>query len=172
MKLSEGCFCFIENQFFIDFPDEKLMKNKTETNEFLNGRPFFFSFRDEKNTDIIWFIPISSKVNKYERIFQKKMNKYNQCFTIQFADVLETKKVFLIQNMFPSIEKYIQEIYTDSKTSSVISIDSEIEDQIIKLSKKVLRMHKHNVHIIFPNVLEIERKLIEELQRNKHEDLN
>lgn len=148
------------------------MKNKTEENEYFNGRPFFFSFRDESNADIIWFIPISSNVNKYEQIFQKKMEKYNQCFTIQFANILETKRVFLIQNMFPSTEKYIQGLYTDNKTSSIIAIDPEIEKRIIKLSKRVLRMHKHNIHIIFPDILEIERKLTEELQKRKSEDLN
>ena len=35
----------------------------------------YFCFKSKKNEKIIWFIPISTKVNKYKKIYENKIKK-------------------------------------------------------------------------------------------------
>ena len=36
-----------------------------------NKRPCYFCFRDRKNKDIIWFVPISTKYENYKKLLKK-----------------------------------------------------------------------------------------------------
>ena len=61
MKVENGKFYFIKDEFFDIFKGYKLMDNKENGNK----RPCYFCFRDRKDKDIVWFVPISTK---YENI--------------------------------------------------------------------------------------------------------
>ena len=65
MKVENGKFYFIKDEFFDIFKDYKLMQNKESGNK----RPCYFCFNDPENEKIIWFVPISSKVEKYKVIY-------------------------------------------------------------------------------------------------------
>ena len=55
--------------FFFDIMDDpELMKNKENGNK----RPCYYCFKSEKYDDIIWFVPVSTKVEKYQKIYNKK----------------------------------------------------------------------------------------------------
>ena len=41
-----------------------------------HSRPTYFTIK-EKN--ILWFIPLSSKISKYQTIIDKKIKKYGNC---------------------------------------------------------------------------------------------
>lgn len=62
------------------------------------------------NNEIMWFIPMSSKINKYKSIVEDKMKKYKKCDTIVIGNYKGRDHAFLIQNMFPIIPKYIDHI--------------------------------------------------------------
>ena len=68
MKVENGKFYFIKDEFFDIFKDYKLMQNKENGNK----RPCYFCFNDPENKEIIWFVPISSKVDKYKVIYENK----------------------------------------------------------------------------------------------------
>ena len=108
-----GCFYFISNQFYDDFPDRGLMRNKDGMSEKYGGRPCFFAFQDSDYPDILWLIPISSKVEKYKTLQKKIIRKHKSCNTIHFCDFLGTERAFLIQNMFPVTKDYIDDIYVN-----------------------------------------------------------
>ena len=58
--------------FFFDIMDDpELMKNKENGNK----RPCYYCFKNEKYDDIIWFVPVSTKVEKYQKIYNKKVEK-------------------------------------------------------------------------------------------------
>ncbi len=122
-----GCFYFIEDSFFTRYNDCFLMGNKEKTK-----RPCYYAFLDEK-TQLYWFIPISSKINKYELIYQNKITKYGFCNTIVFGEVLGNKSAFLIQNMFPSKSEYIQDIYIHRNVK--VKISGELHKDIVKKAK-------------------------------------
>ena len=43
--------------------DKELLQNKSNGNK----RPCYFCFKDIHNNNLIWFVPISSKIEKYKR---------------------------------------------------------------------------------------------------------
>jgi hypothetical protein len=51
---------FLSDQYYRDFPDDKLMQNKDIINGMPHSRPCFFAFEDTKISDIYWVVPISS----------------------------------------------------------------------------------------------------------------
>ena len=102
MVIEDGKFYFIKDEFFNMFKDYKLMENK----ECGTKRPCYFCFRDRKNKEIIWFIPISTKYDKYKKIYDNKKLKVGNrpVYNFVFGNVLGRKTVFLIQNIFPTTE--------------------------------------------------------------------
>ena len=47
MVMNTGHFYYIDDQYFIDFPDDKLMRNKERVDGQPQDRPWFYAFRDE-----------------------------------------------------------------------------------------------------------------------------
>ena len=109
------------------------------------ARPTYFCIKNE-NTNILWFIPMSSKVEKYKKIRDSKIKKYGKCDTILIKQFLGKESVFLLQNMFPTIEKYVDHIHIiNGKEARVINqVEKEIEStfnhimKLIELGKKVV----------------------------------
>jgi len=157
--MEKGCFYFIKDNYFLEFTDPNLMKNKENGNR----RPCFFYFKDENN--IIWLIPISSKVEKFKVIYENKVKKYGYCNNIYFGEVLGVERVFLLQNMFPITEEYISEQYIYGEKP--VKIKYENEKELSKLGKKILALHKSkpNLRLIIPDVFEIEKKLKENMKK-------
>ena len=98
--MKKGHFYYINDQYFLSFPDSFLMQNEETINGQAHDRPCFYAFED-RSTGLYWMIPFSSKVNKYRIYYNNKMRKYGRCDTIAFGYVLGHEKAFLIQNMCP-----------------------------------------------------------------------
>jgi hypothetical protein len=125
---------FISEQYYIDFPDDKLMQNKETIAGKTSNRPCFFAFSDKREPKIFWLVPISSKIEKYRYEEQKKIEKYGRCTTIRFGTVLGRETAFLIQNMCPTTDKYISP-YLD-KNKQPIKIDDRIAADVVKTHTK------------------------------------
>ena len=156
-----GCFYYLRDQYFIDFPDGGLMHNKEYDSGQMHDRPCFYAFRDNSSR-LFWFIPISSKVDKYHTIYDRISARYGKCYTIVFGKVLGYEKAFLIQNMCPVSEKYIDKQYLDSLSHYPVRIDNRLEKEIRKKAKTVLAMERHGTKLLFPDVFKIEKRLLEE----------
>lgn len=154
-----GHFYYISDQYFADFPDNKLMRNKECVGGQMHDRPCFYAFLDEK-TGLYWMIPFSSQLKKYQNYYNSKIQKYGKCDTITFGDVLGYKKAFLIQNMCPVTEKYIKNEYIDRKLLLPVRINGKFEAELISKAKKVLALERKGIHLIFPDVLKIEKELL------------
>ena len=137
--MEQGQFCFIVDEFYtVHDKEHKLMKNKESLDGKEHGRPCFYAFSDKKNPSILWCVPISSQVDKYTRIYNHKLDKQKEkgvktpkCNTIRFGEVMGVKKAFLIQNMFPIIDKYIGEIYINRLTQEAVRIPQNTERDIV-----------------------------------------
>lgn len=154
-------FYFLSEQYYIDFPDENLMRNKEYIQGIERKRPCFFAFADSKQPQIYWLVPITSKVEKYKKEEQRKIQKYGVCNTIRFGQVLGREAAFLIQNMCPVIEKYMI-AYID-KNQMPIRIDQRIEKDVIKYAKKALGIYRRGSNVIFPDIQKIYTELEIEL---------
>ncbi len=142
MEIKEGYVYHIKSSYFDFINDEKLMKN----HEGNSTRPNYFCIKTENN-EIMWFIPMSSKVEKYKSIVKDKISKYNKCDTIVIGNYRGRDHAFLIQNMFPIISKYIDHI--DTVKGKAIQVPSEtrreILDKVNKIFKLKSRRNKFNI---------------------------
>lgn len=125
-------------------------------------RPCYFCFRDRKNKEIIWFIPISTKYDKYKKIYDNKKSKIGNkpVYNFVFGNVLGKKAVFLIQNIFPTVEKYIEEKYTNSNMD--VEIPKVVKDEIITIAFRVVRLAEEGVNIPFYNIMEMRETLLKD----------
>ena len=133
MKLKEGYVYHIKNTYFELVKDDKLMKN----HEGDSTRPNYFCVKME-NDNILWFIPMSSKVEKYEEIIKDKMQKYKKCDTIVIGNYRGRDNAFLIQNMFPIINKYIDHI--DTVQGKALQVPSETRKLILDKVNKIFKV--------------------------------
>ena len=105
MKVKTGYIYHIKDEFFDKINDKGLMIN----HENGKARPTYFTIKDK---DILWFIPLSSKVSKYQPIIDKKIKKYGDCRSIMIGEIANKTSVILLQNAFPTLEKYIDHVHT------------------------------------------------------------
>lgn len=159
--LKNNNFYFIKDTFFNDFPDPHLMQNKEIICGKKHDRPCFFAISDKEYKDLFWFIPISSKIEKYKAIHKRKVQRYGKCNTICFAEVLGQKRAFLIQNIFPITKEYVSGIYIDRNTLNAVTISPLDVKKIVSNAHEVLKLHARGVNIIFPDIDKIRNKLIE-----------
>ena len=157
-----GHFYFLKQEYFDDFPDPFLMSNKESIDGESHNRPCFYAFADDTHPELFWLIPVSSKVEKYQRVYDKKIAKYRHCDTIAIGNFLGDKTAFLIQNMCPATEEYISEEYVRNNIPAAIA--SNFEADIIAKARRVLALQRHGHNLIFPDVLTIEAKLIDKLK--------
>lgn len=110
-------FLFYKRFIFDVIDDSELMQNKENGNK----RPCYYCFKSKEYDSIIWFIPVSTKIDKYQKIYDKKLQKQIKLGktpsidTIVFGNVANTYSAFLIQNMFPVTEEYIESQYIKIK---------------------------------------------------------
>ena len=156
MVIEDGKFYFIKDEFFDVFKDYGLMVNKENGNK----RPCYFCFRDRKNKEIIWFVPISTKFEKYKRIYEnKKLKSENRpIYNFVFGKVLGKKAVFLIQNIFPTTEKYIEKKYTNSNID--VEIPTTERDNVIITSLRVVELAQRGINVPFYNIIEMKKILL------------
>ena len=96
-----------------------------------NYRPTFYCMRDEK-TSLLWMVPLSSRVEK--------------------------QAAFLLQNMFPTTEKYLDHIHTHN--NNPIPVKYSIQTEIITKMKRILQLHARGKKIVFPDISRLESNVI------------
>lgn len=149
---------FLE-KFFDIIDDSELMQNKENGNK----RLCYYCFKSKEYNNIIWFIPISTKIDKYQKIYNNKIQKQKQLEkkvsidTIVFGYVANTYSAFL--NMFLVTEKYIESQYMKNKVP--IKLSNKLQEEIIYKANKVLTLYNNGMKkIVFPNIDKILEKLL------------
>ena len=154
MEIKTGYIYHIKDEFFDKINDKGLMIN----HENGRARPTYFTIKDK---DILWFIPLSSKVEKYQVIIDKKNKKYGSCKSIMISEIANKKSVILIQNAFPTIEKYVKSKH--SIDGRYIRISKYIEKEIIDDFRYMLSLKKEGLNLFFTDIDKIKEKILEEL---------
>lgn len=142
MLLETGYVYHIKNEYFEFVKDDKLMKN----HENGNSRPTYFCIKNEESK-ILWFIPMSSRVEKYRKLQEEKIQKNGICDTIVIGKYRGKESVFLIQNIFPITEKYIDhiDIVRNQPVAVVEGTKKEITDKVNKIFKLKSKRNKSNI---------------------------
>ncbi len=158
-ELKAGQLFFVKDAFFDEMNEAYLKQNKTDTK-----RPHYYAFLD-KDTGLIWAIPCSSRIEKYEAIIRKRVENRKPCNHIQIIKVAGRKEAFLFQDMFPLTIDYIDSIYAN-QTGFIEIRDPKKIEELEKNARSILRLIRHGIKFTptQPDVLGIERKLLEAKQ--------
>ena len=157
MEIKTGYIYHIKDEFFDKINDKGLMIN----HENGRARPTYFTIKDK---DILWFIPLSSKVEKYQIIIDKKIKKYGNCRSIMISEIANKPSVILIQNAFPILEKYIDHPHmVDGKPLKVIDT---LKEEILNNFKYLMELKKSGRNLFFPDIDRIKEIMLDELKNN------
>ncbi len=154
MKVQTGYIYHIKDKFFDVVNDEGLMIN----HENCKTRPTYFTIRDN---DILWFIPLSSKVQKYQPIIDKKIKKYGSCKSILIGQIANRKSAILLQNAFPTLEKYIDHVHTIN--GAPVRVADNLKDKILENFNSMLAMKKEGINLFFADIDTLKQKMLNEL---------
>ena len=99
-------------------------------------------------------VPISSQIEKYQTLFNEKNKRYNGNFDgIRFGYVNGQKRAFLIQNMCPIIERYIDSEYKIENNTVAVTVNKQFAKEINAVVRKVLRLYyDKNVKIVLTDL--------------------
>ena len=155
MKVQTGYLYHIKDEFFDRINNKGLMIN----HENGHSRPSYLAIKDD---DILWFIPLSTKIEKYRTIIEKKEKKYGSCKTILIKKIAGREQAILIQNAFPTLEKYIQSRHTvDGK---IVKVASAVEREIINDFQYMLSLKANGLNLFFTDIDKIKEIMLKELK--------
>lgn len=157
MEIKTGYIYHIKDKYFDKVNDRGLMIN----HESGHTRPTYFTIKDR---EILWFIPLSSKVEKYETIVDNKNKKIGSCKTIMIRKIAGKKSVILLQNAFPILEKYIDHPHIiNGKPLKVID---SLKEEILDNFKYMMSMKKSGRNLFFTDIDKIRDIMLDELNNN------
>ncbi len=157
MEIKTGYLYHIKDEYFDVVNDENLMTNHERGKK----RPTYFTIKDK---DMLWFIPLSNKVDKYKKIVDRKMKRYGRCDTILIRDILGKASVVLLQNAFPTLEKYIDHAHLldNGKPAKVVE---SLKDEILQKFEYLLKLKSRGVNLFFTDIDSIKEKMLKELEK-------
>lgn len=157
MRIQTGYLYHIKDEFFDVVNDENLMTNHERGKK----RPTYFTIKDK---EILWFIPISSKVEKYRKLIDKKLKKYGVCKTILIRQIMGEDAAILIQNAFPTLEKYIDHVHTHNGAPA--KVPTHLREEILTNFKDLMELKRKGHNLFFTDIDKI-REQMEEENKNK-----
>lgn len=130
MEILTGILYFVSDRFFAKIKDPYLKINYEHTK-----RPHYFALKDSQ-TGLYWLVPCSSKVEKFERLIQKKKAQHKPTDAVKIIKIFDRKTVLLFQDMFPITTKYIDEPYI--KGGQIVRVaDPRLIHELEKTPKKI-----------------------------------
>ena len=148
MKIETGYLYHIKDDFFEKINDKNLMINHDKG----HSRPSYLAIKDN---DVLWFVPLSTKIDKYQREIDKKIKKYGKCKTILIKEIAGVKEAILLQNTFPTTKEYINNIHTIE--GHRIRISTSVEREIIYCLNYMFIMKEKGINLFFTNIDYIQR---------------
>ena len=154
MEIKTGYLYHIKDEYFNVVNDDNLMQNHEKGKK----RPTYFTIKDK---DILWFIPISSKIDKYQKIIDKKVERYGVCNTIIIRKIADNDAAILLQNAFPTLEKYIDHVHTVDGVP--LSVPTDLQNEIKRLFKNMIGLKKRGTNLFFTDIDTLKQKMLEEI---------
>ena len=154
--IKPGYVYHIKDLYFNTVKDDKLMRNH-ESGAY---RPTYFCLKDEK-TGLLWVIPMSRRIDKYQAVIDKDVKMHGRCIKILIGEYANRQNAFLLQNMFPILPKYIDHIHMIQQNP--VPVSQHLQTVLDRNFRDILRLHKRGAKVIFPDILRLEKLMMDEL---------
>ena len=145
MEILQGYAYHIKDSYFELVNDDNLMQNKEKG----SYRPTLYCIKD-LYTQLLWMVPITSQYEKYATIRNKILNSGKSCRGIILGEFDGQQAAFLIQNMFPITEEYIDHIHT--KNGNPIPVKKDLQKVIKKNVKSLLALNARGIKVTFTDI--------------------
>lgn len=93
-----------------------------------------------------------------------KIKKYGRCDTILIREILGKDSAILLQNAFPTLEKYIDHVHLLDNGKPAKVIDS-LKEEILKNFEYLLKLKSKGINLFFTDIDKIKEKMLEELEK-------
>ena len=123
-------------------------------------RPTFYCLKDKK-TSLLWMVPLSSRVGKFRAIHDKQAKKYGRCLTIVLGEFDGKSAAFLLQNMFPVTERYLDHIHT--RNNNPVPVKHSVHSEISTNMKRLRQLYARGRKVVFPDITRLEKIMLAEL---------
>ena len=159
-EIKVGYVYHIKSLYFERVQDDKLMRN----HEGESFRPTYFCLKDKK-TGLLWVVPMSSRVNKYQVVIDKDTERYGKCVKIVVANYADKPTAFLFQNMFPILPKYFNHVHTIA--GRPMAVHHSIQSKLTRSFNEMRHLHANGIIKIFPDINRLEKLMQDELSEDK-----
>ena len=112
-------------------------------------------------------IPLSSRVEKFKAIHDKQVAKYGKCLTIVLGEFDGKEAAFLLQNMFPIRDYYLDHIHT--RNNNPVPVKHSIHKEVTTRMKKIRQLHSRGKKVVFPDIDRLEQIMLAEVKDNAAE---
>ena len=137
--MQEHGFYIIKDRFFEKMQDPYLKGNKGQ------NRPHYYCIRDSES-GLCWMIPLSSRISKYQKIIEKKEQRHQPCDVLHIAKLANGKEsVFLLKDIFPITEEYIERAYTIQDIPFVLK-NQKLIDVLERKAHTIIGLIKRGIH--------------------------
>ncbi len=99
-------------------------------------------------------------MDKYQKIIDKKIEKYGFCNTILIRKIINNKHAILLQNAFPTLEKYIDHMHMINNMPA--KVNDNLRDEILVNFKSLLNMKQHGTDLFFTDIDNLKEELLNE----------
>ena len=127
-------------------------------------RPTYFCIKDD-TTSLLWVVPMSSRYEKYYQIAEKQKAKYGNSLGIVLGEYDGKKAAFLVQNMFPITENYLDHIHT--RNGNPVPVKHSLQEKIKSHVQKVKLLLSKGKKVVFPDIPRLEKLMIAEIQASQ-----
>ena len=93
---------------------------------------------------------------------ESKKKTKKKVYNFVFGKVLGKEKTFLIQNIFPTTQEYIESKYKNKEQD--VEIAETLKKEIIETSINVIKLANKGIHIPFYNILEMKNILLRDIK--------
>ena len=102
-------------------------------------------FFEDTSTGIYWMIPLPSRIDKYKQIMEKKEKAGKPCDILHIVKLDDSREsTFLIQDMFPITEEYIEREYTIAGNHLMLTSEHTAKE-IEQKARKVIGILKRGI---------------------------
>ena len=118
---------------------------------------------------LLWMVPISSQVEKYEREIARQTQKYGVCDKVQIVRISTGWRAALVQNIIPCTPRYIESQYYNRQTGRGEEIDREDLYSVCDSARKLIVRHKCSPKcgFLFTDVFGIAHALLQDARERE-----
>lgn len=90
------------------------------------------------------------------------MEKYGFCNTIIIRKIADTDAAILLQNAFPTLEKYIDHVHTIDGVP--LKIPTDLQNEIKNLFKNMLGLKRRGTNLFFTDIDSLKQQMLKEIK--------